>query len=139
MYDVFKMDAISHSLSAYVTHPEYSKIEEQMLEDSCGIDADLFMRFEASLSPAARGNLLDVVGDLQFNVDFSDASERFIESVQRKMVIVLDDRGITAGRDGHPIDLGCLHSRPLTCHIAITCVLCPLPPPTQCSRPVVSS
>eukprot|EP00966_Prymnesium_polylepis_P250700 5797064-Prymnesium_polylepis.1 len=29
-----------------------------MLED-CGIDADLFVRFEASLSPEAHGNLLD--------------------------------------------------------------------------------
>jgi hypothetical protein len=63
-----------------------------MLED-CGIDADLFVRFEASLSPEAHGGLLDMVDDLQLVVDFSDASDRFIDSMQQKMVIMLDDRG----------------------------------------------
>ena len=115
VFDVFKMDVISDCLSAYVVHPEYSAIREQMLE-GCGIDADLFVRFEASLSPAERGNLVDMVDDLQFGVDFSDAWERYIELVWPKMEMVLDDLDITEGNHGPPIEHGCLHS----CHIAIT-------------------
>lgn len=38
VYDVFKMDVISLSLSAYVTPREYSEIRAQMLAD-CGVDA----------------------------------------------------------------------------------------------------
>ena len=128
VFDVFKMDAISDCLSAFVVHPEHSAIREQMLED-CGIDAELFLRYEASLSPTPRGNLLDVVDDLQQGVDFSKAPGLFIDSVQRKMEIVLNDRGIAAGTDHPPIDLGCLHSRPPT--MSHCDHLCPLPPPSQ--------
>ena len=82
----------------------------------------LFELFEASLAPAERGNLVDMVDDLQFGADFSDAWERYTELVWPKMERVLDALEITEGNHGPPIEHGCLHS----CHIAITCV----PPPS---------
>ena len=125
-YNVFKMDAISDCLSGYATHPKYEEICAQML-DACGVDASLFDLFEASLAPAERGNLVDMVEDLQLQVDFSDVWERYTELVWPKMEMVLDALEITEGNHGPPIEHGCLHS----CHIAITCVLCPPPSPTQ--------
>ena len=111
VWRVFKMEEISMCLSAYGAHPEYMVVRAQMLEE-CGIDADLFVLYEASLSPDARGNLLDVVDDLQLGVNFSNASSFYIDSVQQKMEIVLSERGMDPGTDGPPIDLGCLHSCP---------------------------
>ena len=124
-YNVFKMDVMSDCLSGYATHPKYEELCAEML-DACGVDASLFDLFEASLAPAERGNLVDMLDDLQLGLDFSDAWARYTELVWPVMEMVLDDLEITEGNHGPPIEHGCLHS----CHIAITCVLCPPPSPT---------
>ena len=44
-------------LCKWGTHPEYTEIRHSML-DACGVVGALFARYEASLAPAGRGNLL---------------------------------------------------------------------------------
>ena len=109
VFDVFKMDVIEAYLSEWGTHPEYSEIRRTLLK-ACGVGDDLFSRFEASLSPVERGNLLDAVDDLKLGYDFSDARDRFIDEVKITLVSVLTDRAITAGNGGPPHRLGSAHN-----------------------------
>jgi hypothetical protein len=125
VFNVFKMDVIEACLSEWGTHPEYSEIRRTLLE-ACGVGDDLFSRFEASLSPVERGNLLDVIDDLQLGHDFSDARDRFIDEVEVAMMSVLDDRAITAGNGGPPHRLGSAHNmnKFTKRSLELTCVLC---------------
>ena len=124
VFDVFKMDVIEAYLSEWGTHPEYSEIRRTLLK-ACGVGDDLFSRFEASLSPVERGNLLDAVDDLQLGYDFSDARDRFIDEVKITLVSVLTDRAITAGNGGPPHRLGSAHNMNMFTKrsLELTCVL----------------
>ena len=84
VYNVFKMDVISEALSPWGTHPEFAAIRTQMLHE-CNVSDESFTRFESSLSPHERGNLLDMVENLQLGVDFSNARDLFIVPVQLKV------------------------------------------------------